>query len=76
MGLKNKNVSKIITDEVGLDRYVAMNYATACEDCSHFDAATETCTFNYPTSPHLKRNQLAQLKANGRMAFCRTMEID
>lgn len=66
----------IKTDKVNLDEYRRFNYACSCEDCTHFDHRDEKCTFDYPTEPHLKRNQMAQLKETGEMAFCRAMEID
>jgi hypothetical protein len=69
-------MSEIIKDHVSLDVYERMNYATACEDCTHFDHETEKCTFGFPTAPHLKRNQLADLEKTGKIAFCRMMEID
>ena len=66
----------IIADKVDMGKYKSMNYACACEDCTHFDVLTETCTFNYPTKPHLRKHQIEQLEALGTMAFCRAIEID
>ena len=68
--------NKIISDNLALDTYRKLNYACACEDCTHFDALTETCTFGYPTTDHLKRNQLNQIETSGTIAFCRAIEID
>ena len=66
----------IMSDQVSLESYRKLNFACACEDCTHFDPSTEKCTFNYPTGPHLRRNQLKQLEVQGTMAFCRAIEID
>ncbi|MDZ4677605.1 MAG: hypothetical protein SGI74_08850 [Oligoflexia bacterium] len=68
--------NEILRDYVNPENYKLLNYATACEDCTHFDFKTETCIFGYPTTPHLKRTQLADLEKNGMIAFCRTMETD
>jgi hypothetical protein len=68
--------NEILKDHVSPQNYKSFNYATACEDCVHFDFLTEICTFGYPTKPHLKRNQIADLENTGMIAFCRTMEID
>jgi hypothetical protein len=66
----------ILKDKVPLERYKRLHYFASCEECSHFDAQTEKCTFGFPTLPFLKRTQLEDLKNNGEMAFCRMMEID
>jgi hypothetical protein len=68
--------NEIISDPVSLEQFKRMNYASSCEDCTHFESLNEKCTFKYPTTPHLRRNQLASLEKSGRMAFCRTIEID
>jgi len=68
--------NKIISDKLTLGDYRHLNYACACEDCTHFDALTENCTFGYPTSDHLKRNQLKQIEDSETIAFCRAIEID
>jgi len=72
----NTEAAGIIKDRVTQEQYGRLNYATACEDCSHFDLDGECCTFGFPTKPHLKRNQLRDLETSGMMAFCRAIEID
>jgi hypothetical protein len=69
-------MGEILRDRVNKDAFIKMNYATSCEDCAHFNHQTEICTFGYPTAPHLKRQQLADLNRDGMIAFCRTQEID
>lgn len=66
----------IIKDYVSLEQYTKLNYATACEDCTHFDLAETNCLFDYPTEPFLKATQLRDLKTEGKIAFCRAQEID
>ncbi|MCC6277969.1 MAG: hypothetical protein IT289_08655 [Oligoflexia bacterium] len=70
------NKREILRDHVTVERYKALNYAISCEECSHFDAQTEHCTFGFPTLPHLKRTQIEDLNKDGWIAFCRAMEID
>lgn len=72
---------EIIKDKVSKESFEGVSasglrYAASCEDCTHFDAFTEACTFGFPTQPHLRRNQLKSLEETGTVAFCRTMEID
>lgn len=69
-------MGEIVRDFVNKEIFYKMNYATSCEDCVHFDFATEICTFGYPTAPHLKRQQLKDLETSGLIAFCRTQEVD
>lgn len=69
-------LSEILKDPVHPDQYNDLKYSVCCEDCTHFDASTEECTLQYPVAPHLRRNQLHDLKTSGTMAFCRVMEID
>jgi hypothetical protein len=67
---------EIIKDALDIEKFKELNYASSCEDCSHFNDTNETCTFGFPTAPHLKRNQLHDLETKGVIAFCRMMEID
>jgi hypothetical protein len=48
----------------------------ACEDCSHFDEPNAKCTLEYNSAPHRRERQIRTYLLNGRMAFCRFMEID
>jgi hypothetical protein len=66
----------IIKDQVNALDYKRLNYATACEDCTHFDHQTISCTLAFPVAPFLKAQQLKDLEEKGEMAFCRAIEID
>jgi hypothetical protein len=66
----------IIKDPVNTKDYERFHYATACEDCTHFDFETVTCTISYPVGHFLKAQQLKDLHERGEMAFCRAIEID
>jgi len=72
----NQGIKAPIKDSVSLEQYKAYNYATACEDCTHFDLLPETCTFTFPTEPFLRRNQIKDIETKGEAAFCRAIEID
>jgi hypothetical protein len=47
-----------------------------CEQCTHFDDERIECTFGFPTEPHLRASQMAEMERSGKMALCRLMEID
>lgn len=68
--------SGIIKDPVTETQYAQLNYNVTCEHCTHFDAYSETCTFGYRTGPHRLAQHQLDLKTIGKVAFCRTMEID
>jgi hypothetical protein len=72
----NQSIKAPIKDKVTLEQYKAYNYATACEDCTHFDLQTETCTFTFPTEPFRRAYQIKDVETNGEAAFCRAIEID
>jgi hypothetical protein len=68
--------SSIKKDVIQAADYIQYNLPYACEDCSHFSSANETCTFGLQTEPHLKRNQIFSYQLSGKMALCRFQEID
>jgi len=69
-------IKEPIKDNMTLDQYKRLNYATACEDCTHFIQETEKCTLGFPTEQFLRRNQMKDIELSGFMAFCRAIEID
>jgi len=66
----------IIKDPVTLQVYKDLNYATACEDCTHYNPETISCTLAFPVAPFLRAQQIKDLSEKGEMAFCRAIEID
>ncbi len=48
----------------------------ACEDCTHFDSETETCTLGYNTAYHRAAQQKHDYLLSGKMALCRFQEVD
>lgn len=72
-----KRISPSMKKEV-IQAYDYLHYALpfSCEDCSHFNATSESCTLDLPTELHLKRNQEKSYFLSGKMALCRFQEID
>lgn len=52
------------------------NLVFACEDCSHYDRQTKSCTIGYRAELHSREVQMQRFISNGHMAFCRFLEID
>jgi hypothetical protein len=63
-------------DPVKKEYLTDLNLVYACEDCSHYDAGINECTFGFRVRYHLRDNQLRELEKTGQMAICRLMEID
>lgn len=66
----------LILDPIHPRDFRELNFTYSCEQCSHFDPATEQCTIGYEASKHRQADQLRLYELTGRMAFCRFMEID
>jgi hypothetical protein len=66
----------LILDPVHPADFQRLPFTYACEQCSHFDEISETCTIGYEASKHRQALQLRLYERTGRMAFCRFMEID
>ncbi|MFN7905769.1 MAG: hypothetical protein ACK5P5_11360 [Pseudobdellovibrionaceae bacterium] len=63
-------------DVVNPSDYLKYQMLSACEDCSHFDEATEKCTLGSWTVPHRRAQQMKDYELSGKIAFCRLIEID
>lgn len=68
--------SSIRKDSIQPSAYMLYKLPWACEDCNHFAAKTETCTFGMPTEAHLRHNQISSYERSGKVALCRLQEID
>jgi len=68
--------SSIKKDGINPASYNSYKLPYSCEDCTHFKASNETCTFGMPTEQHLKRNQIISYNLSGKIALCRLQEID
>lgn len=63
-------------DRVNPDDLINKNLLFACEHCSHFDPASESCTIGYRANLHRYDVQMQRFNSHGHMAFCRFLEID
>lgn len=75
-----KNMKKRPRMSIKLDRvhpsdFNRMNLIFACEQCSHFDSQTSSCTMGLNPQHTLER-QMKLYNLTGFMAFCRFQEID
>ena len=68
--------SSIKKDVVNPRDYLKYDFRTSCEDCSHFDSLTPSCTLGYNTLPHRKTQQAHDYELCGAIAQCRFLEID
>lgn len=63
-------------DPVNPNDFLKYDFIYCCEQCSHFSPTTEKCTLGYPQEPHRRETNLKTYHLNGKMAFCRFLEID
>lgn len=68
--------SSIKLDVVNPRDFLKYDFTYSCEQCTHFDQANIKCTLGYNHNHHLKENNLNTYYLNGKMAFCRFLEID
>lgn len=66
----------LILDPIHPRDYRELTITYYCEQCSHFDPSSETCTIGYDAQNHLKRVQDKNYELYGKVAFCRFHEID
>jgi hypothetical protein len=66
----------LILDPIHPRDYRELNIIYACEQCSHFDPSSQSCTIGYDSSKHLKAVQDRSYELLGKVAFCRFSEID
>ncbi len=68
--------SSLKKEAINAHDYIGYNLPYSCEQCSHFKASNESCTFGLPTEAHLERNQKKSYNLGGKIALCRFQEID
>ncbi|MGE3683746.1 MAG: hypothetical protein AB7G93_18635 [Bdellovibrionales bacterium] len=66
----------VILDPIHPRDYRELTIIYACEQCSHFDPHSQSCTIGYDATLHLKAHQDRTYELYGRVAFCRFSEID
>lgn len=72
-----KKIRKSIKlDRVNPTDFLKKNITFCCEQCSHYNPETETCTIGYSAHLHRKKTQMQRYLSTGHMAFCRFSEID
>ncbi len=68
--------SSIKLDVVNPGDFLKYDLTFSCEQCTHFDPELIKCTLGYNHEHHLKDKNLNTYYLNGKMAFCRFLEID
>lgn len=63
-------------DVVHPSDFLKYDFTYSCEQCTHFSQVTESCTLGYSSTPHRQETNLKSYELNGKMAFCRFLEID
>jgi hypothetical protein len=53
-----------------------LNLIYCCEQCSYFNTETVKCAMGFKVEKHMRENQLALYNLTGKMALCRTQEVD
>ena len=64
------------SDRVDAWAFQNLNMIYCCEQCSHFDGENRACTIGYTASDHCRQTADESFRLDGRIAFCRFLEID
>ena len=63
-------------DSIHPSDYLRFDFRSSCDDCTHFNLKSETCTLGYNAANHRKAQQIHDYELSGRLALCRFHEID
>ncbi len=66
---------KIYVDARFLEERAAFDLRACCEDCVHFHAEADVCSYTYPTLPHRAATHAALREGDG-VLFCKTFEAE
>jgi hypothetical protein len=66
----------IILDAVHPRDFRELNLIYCCEQCSYFDSKLGTCAMGFHVEKHRRENQLRLYDLTGKLALCRSQEID
>lgn len=66
----------IILDAIKARDLREMNVIYCCEQCSYFDSRKKSCAMGFKVEKHLRENQWKTYNLTGKMAFCRSQEVD
>lgn len=66
----------IILDGINPRDFRELNIIYCCEQCSYFNTESKKCAMGFRVEKHTKQNQLDLYYRTGKMALCRSLEID
>ena len=66
----------MILDAVHPRDFRELNIIYCCEQCSYFNTESKKCAMGFQVEKHKRQNQLDLYYRTGKMAFCRSLEID
>jgi hypothetical protein len=66
----------IILDKIHPREFNNLNVIYCCEQCSYFNTVKKVCAMGFKVEKHMRESQLAEYQRSGRMALCRSQEID
>ena len=66
----------IILDGVNPRDWRELNLIYCCEQCTYFNPQEKRCAMGFKSERHLRENQIELFNRTGKMAFCRSLEID
>lgn len=65
----------IMLDTIRARDFLRLELRFFCDDCAHFNGESLTCTIGY-RARHTRTEQLRLYELTGKMALCRSIEID
>jgi hypothetical protein len=66
----------IIIDGFNPRDFRELNIIYCCEQCSYFNNTEKKCAMGFRVEKHMRENQLKLYNLTGKMALCRSQEID
>lgn len=66
----------IILDGIHPRDFRELNIIYCCEQCSYFNTETHKCAIGFRVEKHRRENQLKLYNLTGKMALCRSQEVD
>ncbi len=66
----------IILDGIHPREFRELNIIYCCEQCSYFNTETHKCAIGFHVEKHRRENQLKLYNLTGKMALCRSQEVD
>ena len=66
----------IILDGISPRDLRELNLIYCCEQCSYFNPQAQRCAMGFQVQKHMRENQLRLYDLTGKMALCRSQEVD